>query len=660
MAKLSLWLLTLAKDKPFEFLDHAIRCGDSLVGIHSLRQLERFNLDPDVLQAVWYTGPITKMVDEAVVLRQKLEAMPSNSVEDVEVQEKLLAEAEEKTTRLRYAADLLLSVEFHGGSPADKQSLHDSMAIQAGHCVENGTIEAFREAVRKALKGQLTFHWPLEFPEVFQKRGGFDAFVGNPPFMGGLKLESELGREFRAYIVEHLANNRRGIRGTADLCAYFFLRCSQAVRENGVFGLVATNTIAQGDTHEVGLAQLADLGYSIVRAHKSMAWPGDATIEISKVWMRRGAWAGTTALDDIVVSGIATHLTELLSVAGQPEALIGNQNQCFIGSYVLGMGFTMSRQEAEALAAEDSRNTDVLFPYINGSEFNSSPHQAEGRWIINFFDWSLEKAATYPRCMEIVREKVKPEREKIVGRNEMSTRRGTMWWRYAGEAKYLYQAIAGLSRVLARSRVSNINSIAFLPTQMVFSDALVVFAFEDYPHFGVLQSALHTAWLEQYSSSLRTDIRYTPGNAYDTFPMCRAMTQLEEPATWYYEHRRQIMLARQEGLTKTYNRFHDSDETSPDIQKLRQLHAEMDHAVAAAYGWTDLDLGHGFHQTKQGLRFTISEAARREVLARLLKLNHERYAEEDAKGLHDKKRAKATKRRKAPSASEASLYGGEE
>jgi hypothetical protein len=67
----------------------------------------------------------------------------------------------------------------------------------------------------------------------------------------------------------------------------------------------------------------------------------------------------------------------------------------------------------------------------------------------------------------------------------------------------------------------------------------------------------------------------------------------------------------------------------------------MDAAVAAAYGWHDLDLGHGFHATKQGTRYTISEAARREVLDRLLALNHERYAEEVAAGLHDKGKGKA-------------------
>jgi hypothetical protein len=116
------------------------------------------------------------------------------------------------------------------------------------------------------------------------------------------------------------------------------------------------------------------------------------------------------------------------------------------------------------------------------------------------------------------------------------------------------------------------------------------------------------------------------------------------------------MRDRQEGLTKTYNRFHDANETASDIQTLRELHIAMDQAVAAAYGWQDLDLEHGFHQTKQGIRFTISEVARREVLDRLLELNHQRYAEEVAQGLHDKKgkskKAKGKTSKKQPSKAE--------
>jgi hypothetical protein len=110
------------------------------------------------------------------------------------------------------------------------------------------------------------------------------------------------------------------------------------------------------------------------------------------------------------------------------------------------------------------------------------------------------------------------------------------------------------------------------------------------------------------------------------------------------------MLARQEGLTKTYNRFHNPDEIAPDIQTLRDLHVEMDNTVAVAYGWDDLELGHGFHATKQGRRFTISEPTRHEVLARLLKLNHERYEEEVRQGLHDKKQVnKGRKKKDTPS-----------
>ncbi len=128
---------------------------------------------------------------------------------------------------------------------------------------------------------------------------------------------------------------------------------------------------------------------------------------------------------------------------------------------------------------------------------------------------------------------------------------------------------------------------------------------------------------------------YTPGDCFEIFPFPESVNSLDNIGARYHEHRREIMLARQEGLTKTYNHFHNLTESAEDIVELRRLHIEMDQAVAAAYDWTDLDLSHGFHETKQGLRFTISEAAGREVLDRLLLLNHERYAEEVKAGLHD-------------------------
>src|SRR5207247_1501116 len=121
------------------------------------------------------------------------------------------------------------------------------------------------------------------------------------------------------------------------------------------------------------------------------------------------------------------------------------------------------------------------------------------------------------------------------------------------------------------------------------------------------------AWAREYCSYNLELLRYSPSDVFDTFALPSAYGQLDQFGDAYHEHRKKLMTDRQEGLTQTYNRFHDPDETSADIQKLRQLHVEMDNAVAAAYGWTDLDLDHGFHETKQGVRYTISEPARREV-----------------------------------------------
>ena len=131
----------------------------------------------------------------------------------------------------------------------------------------------------------------------------------------------------------------------------------------------------------------------------------------------------------------------------------------------------------------------------------------------------------------------------------------------------------------------------------------------------------------------------------------------------YHEHRRQLMQARGEGLTKTYNRFHDPGETAADIAELRTLHRQLDTAVAAAYGWPDLAahegtaLGHDFHETKQGTRYTLAPTARREILDRLLALNHQRHAEEVAAGLHEKKTGKQKAKRGKQPTSAAPLQG---
>ena len=203
-------------------------------------------------------------------------------------------------------------------------------------------------------------------------------------------------------------------------------------------------------------------------------------------------------------------------------------------------------------------------------------------------------------------------------------------------------------KVLARSQVGNMHSMVFLPGGMVYSHKVLVFPFDDYCSFALLQSTIHEAWARKFSgAALRTDMCYSTKNCFDTFPFplpCDTLIVLGES---YYLHRQSIMRELQEGLTSVYNRFHDLDESAADIARLREQHVQMDYAVAAAYGWGDLDLGHDFHETPLGVRYTISELARREVLTRLLELNHQRYEEEVKAGLHDTKKGKG-KRTKKP------------
>jgi len=496
-------------------------------------------------------------------------------------------------------------------------------------------------------------------------RAGFDAFVCNPPFMGGQKITGNLGTAYRDYLVEHLAH---GKRGSADLCAYFALRAASLLQDGGQFGFLATNTIAQGDTREVGLDQLTAHGCVIPRAVPSRPWPGTATLEVAHVWLRRGRWNTPFVLDEKPVSGITPFLTEPGTVSGPPHRLAANAGKSFQGSIVLGMGFVLDPEEARSLIDRDARNRDVLFPYLNGEDLNSRPDQSPSRWVINFFDWPLGRnmapagyegpvAADYPDCKAIIEEKVKPERMK----NNRKERRDK-WWQYAEKCPALYRTIAGMERVLVLSLVSNKVPFVFVPNGTVYAHKLAVIALDDWVSFAVLQSNAHYHWVWHYCSTMRTDLNYSPSDGFETFPfppLLAPHNALSTIGEAYHAHRRQVMLSRQEGLTKIYNCLHNPDESAADIQKLRDLHVEMDNAVAAAYDWSDLDLGHGFHETKQGMRFTISESARREVLARLLKLNHERYAEEVAQGLHGKKgKPKVTGRKgkRTPSDEESLLF----
>jgi hypothetical protein len=199
----------------------------------------------------------------------------------------------------------------------------------------------------------------------------------------------------------------------------------------------------------------------------------------------------------------------------------------------------------------------------------------------------------------------------------------------------------------------------WVSARQVQSHALGVFAVDRDAYLTLLSSNLHfTWWTTKGESTLETRLRYTPSDGFETFPQPELTARMDRVGEELHSFRRSVMLGRGLGLTKLYNLVHDPAVTDEEIQRLREIHTEIDYATAQAYGWENLDLGHGFHHTRQGRRFTIAPEVQVEVLDRLLQLNHERYAEEVRQGQHAKKKAKrpGTTHRRPARSNEGSLF----
>ena len=351
------------------------------------------------------------------------------------------------------------------------------------------------------------FHWFLEFPEVFAE-GGFDCVLGNPPFLGGQKISGTAGREY-ADAIKSLYDPI----GSVDLVTYFFRRIYNIVANGGFQSLISTNTIAQGDARVGGLAVIRDEGGSINHAVRSMKWPGLAAVEVALVTIHKGEWKRKLYLNQNEVEQITTYLDDQEYI-GDPYRLKQNANKSFQGSIVLGKGFILEPEQAQALIERDPKNKDVLFPYLNGSDLNSRPDQSPSRWVINFFDWPERRmsevewgelsseeragiskriedgrtielappgyegqvATDYPDCYAIVEREVKPERQRwaldarggtIEGVYALRTPLPERWWMYGEKRPALYKTVTNITSALTIALTSKTVGFALQPVRTV-------------------------------------------------------------------------------------------------------------------------------------------------------------------------------------------------
>jgi hypothetical protein len=321
--------------------------------------------------------------------------------------------------------------------------------------------------------------------------------VGNPPFAG----KNTIAEGSPEGILDWFKQLHPESHGNADLVAHFFRRCFQLLRAGGALGLIATNTIAQGDTRSTGLRWICLDGGTIYSARKRFKWPGVAAVVVSVVHLFKGAYAGVKLLEKRPVEQI----TAFLFANGghdDPKQLADNAGKSFVGSYVLGMGFTFDDSgpaddetpgipspiaTMERLIAENPKNAEVIFPYIGGEEVNSSPTHAHHRYVINFGERSEDECRrVWPELMQIVERKVKPGR---LENNRDGYRR--YWWHYGEKRVELYAAIAYYKRVLVAGAAATTHlSFPFLDARQVFSHKLIVIPFDHAEFFAGLKEPL--------------------------------------------------------------------------------------------------------------------------------------------------------------------------
>ncbi|WP_405668301.1 Eco57I restriction-modification methylase domain-containing protein [Streptomyces sp. NBC_00055] len=641
MCKLSLWLVSLDPRLSFSFVDDKVLHGNALLGLTDARQLRELHIDPTAAdqRISMFALDVDGILGRAARLRRQLatEVNDSDPQRSAATKRRQWRDYQQLTAQLADVADGVIAAGLTlGGKPGKHlKAAYENLRIAVEHAYPAGGDDPNRAMLDGILEAGLTptvatdyarwkpLHWILAVPDVME-RGGFDAVIGNPPFLGGQKLTGSMGTNVRDWFVNALASGRKG---SADLVAYFLLRAHALLTQRGGFGLIATNTVAQGDTRNVGLDQIVESGFTIVRAIQSRSWPAaSANLEYAACWGTRGAVAPGVprVADDIPTQHISTLLEPGGRVDGDPIRLRENDGVAFIGCYVLGMGFVLKSEEAKAWIEADPANAEVVRPYVNGEDLNSRPDGSPSRWVIDFGTRSEAAAQKYELPYQRVLETVKPERAK----NKRKPRR-ERWWQFAELAPSMREAIADLDEMLAITRVSKTVMPLRMKTGAVPSEQIVAFATDSFADQAVLSSTLHQTWAIKYTSGMRGDPRYGPSDVFVNFPRPEPTDRLIEAGQSLDVERREIMLRRGIGLTTLYNLVNSSeiaDSVDRDIARLRQIHVELDQAVMAAYGWDGIPLDHGFHTYRKMRRWTFSPDARVEILDRLLAENHRRAA----------------------------------
>lgn len=631
LARLSLWLVSLSKDAPFTFVDHALKHGDSLVGL-STSEINAFIRKSEIIQGSLFASSreISPSV-RAAARRDFLNDTRSDADDDRKRQ--LFNIQEKESSPLRFAGDLAICAYFDGKDAQARKTKEQtySQLLFDSRESDDALLDAQSHVTRLQKKhGIAPFHWDLEFPEIFDRSSpGFDIFIGNPPFLGALRISETTGGPL---YLSRLKQKVCEAKGHVDLCAFFFARAFSLLSQRGTLNMIATSAISTGDNKTALTSSVQSSGGKIYSATTEFTWPGSADVVVSIVHIAKNI-AGIEERCSLILNGnkvsdISFALKEEVERA-KPKKLYTNIGLCFQGTNIGGMGFVLSAEEANGMLKTGEYN-GVIKPLVSGDSVNGFELDNDKRYVISFGSMSLLEAEKFPAALEIVKERVKPKRDQAKDHGP-GLHGKKYWWQHTLRADPLYEAISQMDRCLVRSYVSTSHCLKFMPTRSLFNNSVAVFAFEDFASFAVLQSSFHGEWTSRYCSNLGKTIRYSVTEAFETFPFpehYRESEVLLESGEAYYSLRASICNARSVGLTALYGLVNNPSIDDFDIVEMRSAIRYLDESVMLAYGFRDLSLKYGWAIPDSGegendkrLQYRLDESSRDSLIDLLWSLN---------------------------------------
>ena len=316
LAKLSIWLVTLAKDHAFTFIDHALKHGDSLVGL-TRKQITSFHWNTGSGQAMdLFESKLKEDIQQVLGWRNAMQGFGEG---DYNQKKEVWWKAEHALADARLIGDLVVAGYFGAEKDKDREALRNQYRSKVEAWLRDAAhrheLEDIVQELRSGPKPVPPMHWEIEFPEVFGKEhSGFDAIVGNPHFLGGSKITRAFGDTYREFLSSRLAGHKRG---KADLVAYFVIASFGRLKSNGTIGMVVTTSLAEGDSRAVCLDELATAQpepATIYAVYPTREWPGAATVTVACAWIFKGVWNGRCQIDgeEVSRSGLTSRKFPLL------------------------------------------------------------------------------------------------------------------------------------------------------------------------------------------------------------------------------------------------------------------------------------------------------------------------------------------------------------